>query len=111
MPPSERPLSEEWVFLDRDGGRWWLLLAKDRALTAAARRDPTPNPHFLLIVVFLHRSTRCHDWLYLLKLNIMPGLRAEQQSGNRHLVRRCVEVNPPKGRALTKEEGGGASSG
>lgn len=30
-PPSERPLSEEMVFLDGDGG-----LAEDRALAAAA---------------------------------------------------------------------------
>jgi hypothetical protein len=31
LPPSERPLSEEMVFLDGDGG-----LAEDRALAAAA---------------------------------------------------------------------------
>jgi hypothetical protein len=24
-PPLERPLSEEWVFLDRDRGRWTLV--------------------------------------------------------------------------------------
>ena len=42
--PSERPLSEEWVFLDEDGGCWWLSLAEDSAFAAAARRDPTLNP-------------------------------------------------------------------
>ncbi len=50
-PPSERPLSEEWVFLDGDRGCWWLLLAEDWALVAVACRDPTPNPQLLLIVV------------------------------------------------------------
>ena len=109
--PSERPLSEEWVFFDGDRGCWWLSLAEDRALVAAARRDPTPNPQLLLIVVFLHRSTRRHEWLYPLKLKIMPGLQAEQHSGNCRRVRRCVEVNPPDGCTSTKEEGGGASSG
>jgi hypothetical protein len=58
---TEHPLSEEWVFLDGDGGRWWLLLAKDRALAATAHRDLIPNPQLLLIV--------------MLKLKIMPGLR------------------------------------
>ena len=58
MPPSEHPLSEEWVFLGGDGGHWWLSLAEDRALAAAACRDPTPNPQLLLIVVFLHLMTR-----------------------------------------------------
>ena len=109
--PSERPLSEEWVFFDGDRGCWWLSLAEDRALVAAARRDPTPNPQLLLIVVFLHRSTCCHKWLYPLKLRIGPGLRAEQHSGNRCRVRRRFEVNPPDGRVSTEEEGGGASSG
>ena len=80
--PSDCPLSEEWVLLDGDGGRWWLLLAKDRALAATARRDPTPNSQLLLIAVFLPRSTRCHEWLYPLKLKTVPGLWAEQQSGN-----------------------------
>ena len=95
--PLERPLSEEWMFLDRDGGRWWLTLAEDRALAAAACRDPTPNPQLLLIVLFLHRSTRPHEWLYLLKLKIVPSLRAEQHSGNHRPVRRRVEVNTPNG--------------
>ena len=94
-PPLERPLSEEWMFLDRDGGRWWLTLAEDRALAAAACRDPTPNPQLLLIVLFLHRSTCHHEWLYPLKLKIVPGLRAEQHCGNRRRVQRRVEVNPP----------------
>ena len=40
-----RPLSKEWVFLDRDGGRWWMLLAEDKALVATAHCDPTPNPN------------------------------------------------------------------
>ena len=84
--PSEHPLSEEWVFLDRDGGRWWWLLAEDRALVATACWDPTPNPQLLLIVVFLHHSTCRYKWLYLLKLKIVPGLRAEQHSGNRRHV-------------------------
>ena len=109
-PASEHPLSEEWVFPDGDGGCCWLLLAKDRALAAAACRDPTPNPQLLLIVVFLHRSTR-REWLYSLKLKIVPGLRAEQHSGNCRRVRRRVEVNPPDGRASTKEKGGGALLG
>ena len=87
-----------------------MLLAKDRALAAAACRDPTPNPQLLLIVVFLHRSTR-REWLYSLKLKIVPGLRAEQHSGNCRRVRRRVEVNPPDGRASTKEKGGGALLG
>ncbi len=85
-PPLERSLSEEWVFLHGDRGRWWLPLAKDRALVAAVCRNPTLNPQLLLIVVFLHRSTRHHKRLYLLKLKIVPGLRAEQHSGNRHCV-------------------------
>ena len=85
-PPSEHPLSEEWVFLDGDGERWLLLLAEDRALATAACRDPTPNPQLLLIVIFLHRSTHHHEWLYPLKLKIVPGLRAEQHSGNRRRV-------------------------
>ena len=88
-----------------------LPLAEDRTLAAAARCDPTTNPQLLLIVVFLHRSTHRHEWLYPLKLKIVPGLQAEQHSGNRHRVRRRIEVNPPDGRVSTKEEGGGALSG
>ena len=110
-PPSERPLSEEWAFLDGDGGRWWLLFTKDRALAAAARRDPPPNPQLLLIVIFLHCSTCRHEWLYPLKLKIVPGLQAKQHSGNCRRVQRRVEVNPPDRRESTKEEGGGALSG
>ena len=83
-PPSKRPLSEERMFLDGDGGRWGLSLAEDRALATAACQDPTPNPQLLLTVVFLHRSSTCrHECLYPLKLKSMPGLRAEQHSGNR----------------------------
>ena len=105
-------LSEKWVFPDGDGGHWWLSLAEDRAFGAKACRDCTPNPQLLLIVIFLHRSTRRHEWLYLLKLKIVPGLQAEQHSGNRcRVVRWRVEVNPPNRLASTKEEGGGASSG
>ena len=74
-------------------------------------RNLTPNPQLLLIVVSLHRSTRCHEWLYLLKLKIMSGLRAEQHSGNRCRLRQRVKVNPPDRHALMKEEGGGTSSG
>ena len=98
-------------FLVGDGGRWWLSLAKDRALAATAHHDPITNPQLLLIVIFLHRFTRRHKWLYLLMLKIMPGLRAEQHSGNCRCVRQRVEVNPPNGRASTKEEGGGTLSG
>jgi hypothetical protein len=87
-----------------------MLLAKDRAL-AAARHDPTPNPHLLMIVVFLHCSTRLHKWLYPLKLKIVPGLRTEQHSGNCRRIRRRVEVNPPYGCASMKEKGGGALMG
>ena len=107
----ERPLSEEWVFLDGDGGHCWLSLAKDRALAAAACCNPTPNPQLLLIAVFLHRSTCRHEWLYLLKLKIMPGLWAGQHSGNHRRVRRYVKVIPPDGCALTMEKDGGASLG
>ena len=85
-PPSERPLSEEWVFLDGDGGRWRLLLDEDRALADVAQHDPTPIPQHLLIVIFLHRSTHRHEWLYPLKLKIVPGLQAEQQSGNHRRI-------------------------
>ena len=113
LPPLlEHPLPEEWVFLNGDGGRWWLSLAKNRAMAAAARCDPTPNPQLLLSVVFHHHPTRHYEWLYPLKLKIVPCLRAEQHSGNRRRVQqRRVKVNPPNGRASTKEEGGGASLG
>ena len=91
LPPlSEHPSVRGLVFLDGDGERWWLSLAEDRALAATACRDPTPNPQLLLIVVFLHRSTRRHEWLYPLKLKIMPGLQAEQHSGNRRRVCVCL---------------------
>jgi hypothetical protein len=112
LPPSERPLSEEeGVFLNGDRGHWWLSLAEDRALAAAACHDPTPNPQLLLIVVFLHQSTRRHKWLYPLKLKIVPGLWAEQHSGNHCRVQWRVKRNPLNGHASTKVEGGGASSG
>ncbi len=109
-PPSERPLSEKCVFLNGDGGCWWLLLAKNRALVAAACRDPTSYPQLLLIVVFFHRSIRRHEWLYPLKLNIVPGLQAEQHSGNLCHVQQRAKVNPPNRRTSMKEEGGGTSS-
>ena len=86
-------------------------MAKDRALVAAARCDLTPNPQILLIVVFLHCSTRRHKWLHPLKLKTVPGLRAEPHSGNHRRARWHVEVNPLDGRASTKEKGGVAVSG
>ena len=80
-----------------------LCSAKDKALTAAAHHDLTTNPQLLLNVVFLHRSTRHHEWLNPLKLTIVPDLWAEQHSGNCRRVRRRVEENPPNGCMSTKE--------
>ena len=110
-PPLERPLSEKWVFLNGDGGCWWLSLVENRALVAAACRIPTSNPQLLLIVVFFHRSIRSHKWLYSLKLNIVPGFQAEQHSGILCHVQQRAKVNPPDRCTSTKEEGGGTSSG
>jgi hypothetical protein len=93
---------------DVGGCRW---PRTGRVLAATARCNLTTNPQLLLIVVFLHRSTRRHEWLYPLKLKIVPDLKAEQHSGNHCRVRRRIEVNPPDGRVSTKEEGGGALSG
>ena len=87
------------------------MLAKDRALAAAAHHNPTPNPQLLLIVVFLHHPTCHHERLYPLRLKIMPDFGAEQHSGNRRRIQQCIEVDPPNKRALTKEEGGVALLG